>query len=181
VFSHQTLILGIASPGRSDEDPGIRALQAFRKFHPGLPGVTCIDFDGPFRALVEPMAGARHLIVFDVAQFGASPGTIRCLVGPEMDEYLQRTDLSATETALARLLDTVRIHGTGPIRRALIGIQDDCSDNGAVNAVSGALPWAAALARELVERWNNEKDPDPVAPRPGLTKPSISRSDDRQS
>ncbi len=180
MFSHQTLILGIGSPGRSDGDAGCGALQAFRRFHPGLPGVTCINFDGSTRALAEPLASARHLIVFDVAQFGASPGTIRCLVGLEMDEYLQNTDLSAAETALARLIETVNIHGNGPIRRALIGIQEDATGDDPGRAVSGALPWAAALARELIERWNNEKDPAPaVAPR-SRNQPDTARGHNRQ-
>lgn len=181
MFSHQTLILGIGSPGLADDDAGTRALRAFEKFHPGLPGVTCIDF-GPSQAAVrEPLAGARHLIVFDVAQFDASPGTIRCLVGKEMDDYLHSDALNADEAALAQLIDMVRIHGSGPIRRALIGIQRDSDGGAASTAVDGALPWAAALARELVERWNSEKEAGTTANRLDPAEPDSHRDETHHS
>ncbi len=158
VSSHQTLILGIGSPGTSDGNAGIRALKAFQQFHPGIPDVTCMTFDGSRPAPVDPLAAARHLIVFDVAHFDARPGTIRCFVGSEMDDYLQRENLSPNETALARLLDTMRVYGRGPLRKALIGIQNTDDSAHDSSAVAGALPWAAALARELVERWSIEED-----------------------
>ena len=158
MFSHQTLILGIGSPGTSDGNAGILALKAFEQFHPGLPGVTCMTYDGSQPAPVDPLAAARHLIVFDCARFDARPGTIRCLVGREMEDYLRGENLGRNEKALARLLDTVRVYGRGPLRKALIGIQQDDEGGQNTSAVTGALPWAAALARELVERWSTERD-----------------------
>ena len=181
MFCHQTLILGIGSPGPADEDAGTRALRAFEKFHPGLPGVTCIDFGESQAAVREPLARARHLVVFDVAQFDASPGTIRCLVGKEMDEYLHSDSLNDDEVALANLIDMVRVHGTGPIRRALIGIQRDSDGGTASTAVDGALPWAAALARELVERWNSEKETGNAPHRVDPAEPGSRRDETRHN
>ena len=158
-----TLILGIGNRLLSDQAAGIHALKAFRRACPKDEKLSFIDGGNAAATLETPIAAAAQLIVFDAAEFDAEPGTVRCLLGEEMDEYLRGSTLSIYETGLAEALNRLRSTGRCPARRALIGIQPQNVEWGEQlsQAVVNAIPWATALARELLGRWESpDASPD---------------------
>lgn len=151
----KTLILGIGNNLLSDEGVGIHVIRYLEANHAGLPDVTYLDGGTLSFTLAEPIAEHTNLIVVDAARLGEAPGTVRCLVGSEMDRYLKGNRASVHEVGLVDLFDISRLSGTFPENRALIGIEpeslgwgDDPSER-----VAPAVPEAARIALDLAARW----------------------------
>jgi hydrogenase maturation protease len=152
-----TLILGIGNNLLSDEGVGIHVVRYLEARHADEPDVTYLDGGTLSFTLADPIAEHANLIVVDAARLGEAPGTIRCLVGSEMDRYLKGNRSSVHEVGLVDLFDISRLSGTFPERRALIGIEPETlgwGDNPS-ERVAPAVPEAARLALELVARWRD--------------------------
>ena len=155
---HSTLVLGIGNTLLSDEGAGVHALEYLRSHHPELPGVHYLDGGTLSFTLAGEIEDADNLIVIDAARLGTSPGTVCCMTGAEMDQFLGTGKCSVHEVGLADLMDIARLTGTFPENRALIGIQPGTfgwGDEPSV-PVSEAFPEVATHARGLIEQWSSE-------------------------
>jgi hydrogenase maturation protease len=150
-----TLILGIGNTLLSDEGAGIHALEYLRGRHPEIPGVHYLDGGTLSFTLAGEIEDSDNLIVIDAAQLDASPGTVRCMTGEEMDSFLGKGKCSVHEVGLLDLMDIARLTDTFPRHRALIGIQPDTlgwGDSPSVR-VSKAFPEVAAHTLDLLDQW----------------------------
>ena len=125
-----TLILGIGNNLLTDEGIGIHVIRFLDQYHAGEPGITYLDGGTLSFTLAEPIAEHDNLIVVDAARLGEPPGTVRCLVGADMDRYLQGNRASVHEVGLMDLFDIARLSETFPERRALIGVEPESLDWG---------------------------------------------------
>jgi hydrogenase maturation protease len=155
---HHTLILGIGNTLLSDEGAGIHALEYLRRRHPAVPGVHYLDGGTLSFTLAGEIGEADNLIVIDAAQLDASPGTVRCMTGGEMDRFLGKSRCSVHEVGLLDLLDIARLTESFPARRALIGIQPETLAWGDAPSppVCRSFPEVAAQALGLLEQWAAE-------------------------
>jgi len=152
-----TLILGIGNTLLTDEGAGIHALNLFQATYPDAPNLTCLDGGTLSFTLASWIEDCAQLIVFDAAEFHQPVGTVRTLVGADMDSFLGASKRSAHEVGLLDLMDIARLAESLPEKRALIGVQavefgwgmQPCA------AVQYALPNAVNEARVLIERWND--------------------------
>lgn len=151
-----TLLLGIGNTLLSDEGAGIHALNLFQSYHPDLPNLTYIDGGTLSFTLAAYIEDCDNLIVFDAAELKAPAGTVRAMVGREMDEFLGAARRSPHEVGLLDLFDIARLTESLPVKRALIGIQPQHIGWGMspTEAVDSALPGAVNKAEELLVRWN---------------------------
>ena len=150
-----TLILGIGNNLLTDEGIGVHVIRYLEAHHPDEPGIGYLDGGTLSFTLAEPIADHDNLIVVDAARFGEPPGTMRCLVGDEMDRYLTGNRASVHEVGLMDLFDISRLSGTFPEHRALIGVEPESLGWGDYPSptVAPAIAKAAAEALALAQQW----------------------------
>lgn len=118
-----TLILGIGNTLLTDEGVGIHALDLLRSSYPNLPEVVLIDGGTLSFTLAAYIEDCDKLVVLDAAELKAPPGTVKTMVGKEMDAFLGAARRSPHEVSLLYLFDIARLTESLPEKRALIGIQ----------------------------------------------------------
>jgi len=149
------LVLGIGNLLLSDDGAGIHAVRYLADTYDLPPSVNVMDGGTLSFSLAEHFETAGSLIVFDAARLNEVPGFIRCLVGPDMDQYLRFKRSSVHEVGLAELMDIARLTGHLPEKRALIAIQpaelgwgENLSER-----VANNLPRAVQIACDLLADW----------------------------
>lgn len=159
--STNTLILGIGNTLLSDEGVGIHVLNLLQTTHPELQNITYVDGGTLSFTLAAYIEDSDNLIVIDAAQLKAPAGTVRTMVGIEMDAFLGAARRSPHEVGLLDLFDIARLTESLPVKRALIGIQPDRIDWGMSPTckVAEALPTAVEHALELLRLWNPGENP----------------------
>lgn len=152
----RTLILGIGNTLLSDEGAGIHALNLLQLYHSNQADLTFIDGGTLSFTLAAYIEDCDNLIVFDAAELKAPAGTVRAMVGREMDEFLGAARRSPHEVGLLDLFDIARLTESLPVNRALIGIQPEHIGWGMspTRPVEAGLPVAVQEAEELLLRWN---------------------------
>jgi len=158
------LVLGIGNLLLSDDGAGIHAVQHLVDNYDLPSSVRVIDGGTLSFSLAEYFETASSLIVFDAARLNEIPGTIRCLIGADMDQYLRFKRSSVHEVGLAELMDIARLTGHLPEKRALIAIQP--AELGWGDRLSGrvadSMPRAARIACGLLTDWLRVPPIDPV-------------------
>jgi hydrogenase maturation protease len=155
VNTPKTLVLGIGNTLLSDEGAGIHALNLLQSYHPDQPDLTYIDGGTLSFTLATYIEDCEFLIVFDAAELKSSPGTVRTMVGEQMDAFLGAARRSPHEVGLLDLFDIARLTETLPENRALIGIQPRDIEWGMspTKPVAEALPLAVSEAEKLLVHW----------------------------
>jgi len=155
----ETLILGIGNTLLTDEGAGIHALNQLQSdfANKGLSTANINFIDGGTLSftLAVWIEDCANLIVFDATELHQPAGTVKVLVGTEMDNFLGTTKRSAHEVGLIDLMDIARLTGQLPENRALIGIQPEIMSWGMepTPVVKEALATAVDEARKLLEQW----------------------------
>jgi hydrogenase maturation protease len=147
------LILGIGNVLMRDDGAGVHAAQEFAQS--AGKGIRVLDGGTLGLSLLPEVESCCALIVFDAANFGAKPGSVRTFSGDAMDAQLSGVKSTAHEVALSDLLGAADLLGRKPERRALIGVQPETIEWGLepTAVVIAAIPAMRRAARELVERW----------------------------
>jgi len=155
VDTSNTLILGIGNNLLTDEGAGIHALNLLQASFPDLPYITFIDGGTLSFTLAAYIEDCANLIVLDAAELKSPPGTVKTMVGDQMDAFLGAARRSPHEVGLLDLFDIARLTGSLPRRRALIGIQPQHIEWGMEPSppVKRALPEAVNEAILLLEKW----------------------------
>jgi len=152
----KTLVLAIGNSLLTDEGVGIHALQALKKLHPELEGVTYMDGGTLSFTLAGAVEDTDNLIVLDATQLKSEPGTVDCLVNEDMDAFLGTCKRSVHDIGLLDLLDISRLTGNLPERRALVAIQPDVIDWGEypTERVAAAIPIVVDKVLALMQEWS---------------------------
>jgi hydrogenase maturation protease len=150
-----SLILGIGNVLLTDDGAGVHAARVLTPQLAGRPDVQVVDGGTLSFTLAPLIERATRLIVLDAMQLREPPGTVHHFLGTDVDAVLGRARLSVHEIRLRDVLQLVRLAGSCPAQRALIGIQPADLDWGTVPgpAVSAALPTVCALALRLLDTW----------------------------
>lgn len=157
--AYSTLILGIGNTLLSDEGAGIHILNKLQSDHPSLQKTTFIDGGTLSFTLAIYLQDCSNVIVLDAAEFKASPGTVKTLIGPELDKFLGAARRSPHEVGLLDLFDIARLTESLPVNRALIGIQPKSIEWGMspTPPVEAALGLAVDEVLKLMDIWEEER------------------------
>lgn len=149
-----TLVLGIGNTLLCDEGAGIHVLDLLRR-DAAKPAVAYVDGGTLSFTLAPLIEDADALIVLDAARMDSTPGTLRVLVGKEMDRFVGSGKKTPHEVSLSDLLAIARLQGRLPARRALVGIEPRRVDWGTQPSedVAACIPAAAAAVVSLLEAW----------------------------
>lgn len=153
------VVVGIGNSLLRDDGAGIHTLKRFARDNTAE-GVSCLDAGTVGLALFDRLADLDGLVALDAMRLGKTPGSITLLLGAEMDRHLRDQRSSVHEVGLSDLMDALRLSGSLPEHRALIGIEPAEIDWGTepTDAVASALPQAAAMAHELIREWRAGPD-----------------------
>ena len=152
----KTLIMGVGNTLLTDEGAGVHAMHFVQAMAEWPASVEFLDAGTLSFTLADAIAAAENLVILDAAELQSEPGHVRVFVGEELDEFLKSGKRSVHEVGFADLMDIARLQECLPVNRALIGIQpgDFGWGDRPGDAVSEAIPAAADLAADLIERWN---------------------------
>lgn len=177
------LVLGIGNTLLCDEGAGIHALHLMQAQAPVIPGADYVDGGTLSFTLATYIEDCTHLIVFDAAELNSPPGTVKTLVGDDMDAFLGAPRRSPHEVGLLDLFDIARLTGTLPEHRALIGIQPANMDwsTRPSTEVEQSLLRAVTAATGLLRHWRliADDEADVFAASAGTT--AVTRSPDTAS
>ena len=150
------LVLGVGNTLMSDDGVGVRLLERLQSEAPPMAGVEYVDAGTLSFILLPRIQACGALIVLDAAHLGETPGAMRALTGPDMDEFLRTARCSVHEVGIRDLLDLARLTDSLPERRAFIGIQPKQVGWGDLlsQEVAAAVPGAVAKARSLLVEWS---------------------------
>ena len=155
MHTFNTLILGIGNTLLSDEGAGIHAMNQLQSSYPDSPDIVYIDGGTLSFSLAAYLQDCSNIIVLDAAELNSLPGTVRTMVGVEMDDFLGAARRSPHEVGLLDLFDIARLTESLPVNRALIGIQPQSIEWGTspTPPVEKALPVAVEQAINLLNEW----------------------------
>lgn len=150
-----TLVLGVGNTLLADEGAGVHAMRYLADHYDDLPATEFLDAGTLSFTLAADIALADNLLIFDAAQLGEAPATVRVFEGAAFDEFLRSGRRSVHEVGFADLMDIARLQECLPGNRALVGLQPEVLGWGEQpgDKVASAIPRAAALAADLIRRW----------------------------
>lgn len=156
--SESILALGIGNTLLSDDGVGVHAVNQLGKDPALPPGVRCLDGGVLSFPLLDDITASDGLIVLDAAKLGLEPGMIQVFSGDAMDRQLRSGRRSVHEVGLSDLLDIAQVSGRLPPKRALLCIQADNLEWGAMPtpAITRAIPKLLFTAIELIRQWREE-------------------------
>ncbi len=151
-------VLGIGNPIMGDDGVGLAVLEELMRDGTRRP-VTFVDGGTVGMALMPTVADADSLLVLDAVAAADPPGTVVDIEGDQVPRLL-RGKISPHQVGLLDVLAGVRLLGTEPRRMAVVGVVPEFVDLrvGLSPAVAGAVPAAAARAREILAAWWQEDD-----------------------
>ena len=148
--------MGVGNTLLSDEGAGVHAMRYLRDHFDDLPNTDFIDAGTLSFTLIDDIARADHLLIFDAAQFGGKAASVKLFDGIEFDRFLISGRLSVHEVGFADLMDIARLQDCMPCKRALIGIQPVVLGWGESpgKKVLEVIPKAAAIGADVIRRWS---------------------------
>lgn len=148
------LVLGIGNALLSDEGIGGRLAEALAAA-PLPDGVRVVDGGTIGLALLPLIEDCAAVLFLDAARLDAEPGTVRLFVDGELDTWLGGRRATPHDVGLADLVSALRLSGSMPSRRALIGIEPQTITLGTALSppVEAAVPSALEMARSLIMHW----------------------------
>ncbi|WP_310633019.1 HyaD/HybD family hydrogenase maturation endopeptidase [Paraburkholderia sp.] len=151
------VVLGIGNVQWGDAGFGVRALERLKSAWQCAPHVECVDGGTQGRALLPLVESAQRMIVFNAADFGASPGTLCVRAGDAATAHLRTRAVNLHQMDFADALACAQLKGRYPRELVLIGVQPIAhSDYGADlrPAVRAQLDPAVAAACRWLRRWH---------------------------
>jgi hydrogenase maturation protease len=119
----RVLVLGIGNILWGDEAFGVRAVETFHRGYAAPPGVTVLDGGTQGLYLVNEVAEADDLLVFDAIDYGLEPGTLHVVRDDEVPKFTGAKKMSLHQTGFQEVLSAADLLGRYPGRLALIGCQ----------------------------------------------------------
>ena len=154
--SARILVLGIGNILWGDEGFGIRAVEAFHRAY-ALPGdVAVMDGGTQGLYLVQFVAAAERLLVFDAIDYGLPPGTVKVVRDGEVPKFTGAKKLSLHQTGFQEVLSAADLLGRYPRRLALVGCQPldlEAWGGALTDPVRAAIEPALAAATDILRQW----------------------------
>jgi hydrogenase maturation protease len=119
----QVLILGIGNLLWADEGFGVRAVEALGREYEFPPHVKLMDGGTQGLYLIEHVATADILVVFDAVDYGLPPATMKLVEDGEVPKFMGAKKLSLHQTGFQEVLATAELLGRPPEHLLLIGVQ----------------------------------------------------------
>jgi len=150
------VVLGIGNVLWADEGFGVRCVEALQQRWEFAPQVELVDGGTQGLYLIDVVARADHLLIFDAIDYGLPPGRIELIEDEAVPRYLGARKMSLHQTGFQDVLCLAQLAGHYPERVLLVGCQPEELDDygGSLRpSVRTALEDALALAVARLRDW----------------------------
>jgi hydrogenase maturation protease len=163
----RVLMLGIGNLLWADEGFGVRAVEALNRHYEFPDTVTLMDGGTQGLYLIEHVASADVLVVFDAVDYGLAPGALKLVEDAEVPKFLGAKKMSLHQTGFQEVLATAGLLGRLPQHLFLIGVQPaELEDYGGSlrPEVKAQIPAAIDAAFAYLARFGIEprRRPEPL-------------------
>ena len=153
----EALILGVGNLLWADEGFGVRCVEAFAERYSVPDGVEVMDGGTQGLALVNVLAEAKRILIFDAVDFDAAPGTLITVHGDDVPRFAAGKKVSLHQTSMMEILSLAEVLADGvPDAITLIGCQPaELEDygGGLTSSVAARLGPALAAAEAVLADW----------------------------
>jgi hydrogenase maturation protease len=147
------LVMGIGNLLWADEGFGVRSLEALHQRYQTPAGVELLDGGTQGLYLLNAVANAERLLVFDAIDYGRAPGTLQVVRDEEVPRFHGVRKMSLHQTSFQEVLFLAgAMPERGPTLVTLVGVQlGTLDDFGGPLSPSVAAALEPALAAGLAE------------------------------
>ncbi len=153
----EALVLGVGNILWADEGFGVRCAEAFAATYDLPQGVTVVDGGTQGLALVNDLAQARRVVIFDAVDFDAAPGELIIARGDEVPRFVAGKKVSLHQNSMMEILAVAELMADGaPDAITLVGCQPaELEDygGGLTPVVSAQIGPAIEAAASEIDRW----------------------------
>jgi len=153
----EVLVLGVGNVLWADEGFGVRCAEAFAGEYDVPQGVTVMDGGTQGLALLNDMAEARRILIFDAVDADLPPGSLTVVRGDDVPRFVSAKKVSLHQTSMMEIIALAELMAGGPADDiTLIGFQPvDMEDyGGGLTAQAAArIPEALDAAVDELTRW----------------------------
>lgn len=144
-----TLVLGVGNLLWADEGFGVRCVERFAQDWSVPGGVEVMDGGTQGLGLVNDLAEARNILIFDAVDAGLEPAELVTVRGDDVPRFVAGKKVSLHQTSMMEILALAELMADGaPDRLTLIGCQPvELEDYG-----GGLTPAVAARVDEAIAR-----------------------------
>jgi len=151
------LVLGVGNILWADEGFGVRCAEAFAEAFDLPESVTVVDGGTQGLALVNDLAQARRVLIFDAVDFDAAPGELIVARGDAVPRFVAGKKVSLHQTSMMEILAVAELMADGaPEAITLVGCQPAALEDyggGLTPAVSAQIGPAVECAAGELDRW----------------------------
>ena len=146
------LVLGVGNILWADEGFGVRCVEHFAQTWSVPDTVELLDGGTQGLALVNDLAEARRILIFDAVDAGLAPAELVTVRGEDVPKFAAGKKVSLHQTSMMELLTLAEFMGGAPEEITLIGCQPvELEDYG-----GGLRPAVAAKVDEAIARAADE-------------------------
>lgn len=159
----ELLVMGVGNILWSDEGFGVRCAEEFHRLYTLENNSKVMDGGTLGMYLLETIEGTEDLLIFDCADLGSAPGTMKVLEGDDITLW-STTKISAHQTGLNEVLALAQIQGKYPKRLAVVAVQPaELQDYGGslTPKIQAAVPEAIKAALKIISDWGYKVTPRP--------------------
>lgn len=153
----EVLVIGVGNILWADEGFGVRCAEAFAEAYEAGPDIEIMDGGTQGLALVNDLAAAKRVVIFDAVDFDGAPGTLITARGSDVPRFVAGKKVSLHQTSMMEILALAEVLADGPPEAiTLFGCQPaELEDyGGGLTALAAAQigPAVEAAAQEL-RQW----------------------------
>ncbi|MEO0411342.1 MAG: HyaD/HybD family hydrogenase maturation endopeptidase [Pseudomonadota bacterium] len=143
----EALVLGVGNVLWADEGFGVRCAEEFCAQYSVPDSVEVMDGGTQGLALINDLAAAKRILIFDAVDAKLPPGTLTCVRGADVPRFVAGKKVSLHQSSMMEILALAELMADSePEKITLIGCQPvDMEDYG-----GGLTPQAAARVPEAV-------------------------------
>jgi hydrogenase maturation protease len=119
----QVLILGIGNLLWADEGFGVRAVEELHRLYEFPETVKLLDGGTQGLYLLDHVANADTLVIFDAVDYGLAPGTMKLFEDGDVPSFLGAKKMSLHQTGFQEVIASAELLGKAPAHLFLIGVQ----------------------------------------------------------
>lgn len=174
------VVLGIGNLLFADEGFGVRCVEELHRRFEVL-GADVLDGGTQGLNLVQYVAGAEHVLVFDCLDWGDPPGTLRVLRGAEVPSVYATGKLSLHQAGFWDVLAAADLLGRPPGEVVVVGVQAadlEAWGDGLTDEVGAKLEPALRAGITELSMWGVRCDvrPEPLSAEHGLLARGLDRA-----
>ena len=151
------LVIGVGNLLWADEGFGVRCAEAFGRQFEVPSNVEVMDGGTQGLSLVNVLAEAKRVLIFDAVDLGLPPAELVVARGEDVPKFAAGKKVSLHQSSMMEVLALAEFMGGGaPEKLTLIGCQPvelDDYGGGLRPAVAARVPEAIALAHEELQSW----------------------------